>query len=93
MSNLTHIFDGSDYLPLFDQKRLSVQFLRIFECMKDAKWRTLGEISEVTKDPQASISAQLRHMRKERFGMHEINKRRRGDPSLGLYEYQLIVRR
>jgi hypothetical protein len=81
-------FDGSDYVPKRDDVRLSVQYLRIFELMKDGVYRTLLEIEQKTGDPQASISAQLRHMRKERFGSHVINKIYLGK---GLYQYQLIV--
>jgi hypothetical protein len=81
-------FDGSDYVPKRDDVRLSVQYVRIFDLMKDGEYRTLQEIEEKTGDPQASISAQLRHMRKERFGSHKINKSYIGQ---GLYEYQLIV--
>lgn len=84
-------FNGSDYVPELDNKRLTGQILRIFDCMKDGQWRTLEEINLATGDPQASISAQLRHLRKERFGSHTINKRPRGDRSNGLFEYQLIV--
>lgn len=83
-------FDGPDYDPELDRDRLTGQILRVFNCMKDKEWRTLAEIEEETHDPQASISAQLRHLRKERFGGHTINKRRRGDPKQGLFEYQLI---
>lgn len=57
-------FDGSDYRPALDDARLAGQILRIFELMKDGAWRTLGEIAAATGDPQASISAQLRHLRK-----------------------------
>lgn len=85
-------FDGAVYVPVLDDERLTGQILRVYNAMKDGRWRTLGEIEEITHDPQPSISAQLRHLRKERFGSHTINKRLRGD-SQGLYEYQLIVRR
>jgi hypothetical protein len=83
-------FNGSDYLPELDHKRLNNQIDRVFRLMKDQRWRTLQEIAEATLDPQASISAQLRHLRKDRFGNHTINKRRRGNPGAGLFEYQLI---
>ena len=84
-------FDGSDYDPKKDNKRLTGQILRIYEVMKDGKWRTLGEIEAQTGDPQSSISAQLRHLRKQRFGSHTVNKRPRGKRENGLFEYQLIV--
>jgi len=84
-------FDGPDYDPELDKVRLTGQILRVFDCMKDSRWRTLSEIEEITGDPQASISAQLRHLRKERFGGNTLNKRRRGDRTQGLFEYQLII--
>jgi len=84
-------FDGSDYKPERDDVRLSGQVKRIFNLMKDGAWRTLPEIEANTKDPQASISAQLRHLRKRRFGEHTVEKRLRDDISDGLYEYKLIV--
>lgn len=82
-------FDGSDYVPELDKKRLTGQMHDIFELMKDGEWRTLDEIAKILNHPQASISAQLRNFRKERFGGHKVNKRRRGDREAGLFEYQL----
>ena len=84
-------FNGSDYVPALDFIRLSGQIKRIFDCMKNQQWRTLNEIASITNDPEASISAQLRHLRKDRFGGHTIIKRRRGDRKQGLFEYQLIL--
>ncbi len=83
-------FNGPDYIPELDDKRLTGQIKRIYTLMSDGSWRTLREIEIATLDPQASISAQLRHLRKERFGGHTVNKRRRGDESKGIYEYQLL---
>jgi hypothetical protein len=40
-------------------------------------WLTLGEIAEVTEFAEASISAQLRHLRKPRHGRHRVEKRHR----------------
>ena len=84
-------FNGSDYVPSLDEARLTGQILRIFDCMKDGKFRTLPEIEQITNDGQASISAQLRHLRKDRFGGHTILKQRRGEPNCGLWEYKLEV--
>ena len=55
--------------------------------MLDGRWRTLGDIATLTGYPEASISAQLRHLRKERFGRHRVEKRHAGN---GLYEYRLL---
>lgn len=82
-------FDGSDYLPERDNERLTRQHDKVFNLMKDGEWRTLDEISEAIKEPQASISAQLRHLRKARFGGHTVNKVYQGN---GLFKYQLIVK-
>ena len=65
-------------------------------------WLTLGEISEQTEIGEASISAQLRHLRKTRHGRYRVEKRHRrlenpGKPgennacgSIGLWEYQVL---
>ena len=50
---------------------------------------TLFDLGNTTGDPAASVSAQLRNLRKKQFGGHTINKRSRGDRSMGLFEYQL----
>lgn len=84
-------FDGADYVPKRDDFRLAGQVMRIFNCMRDGNWRTFEEIKRITGDPEASISAQLRHLRKNRFGSHGVDKRHRGPASNGLYEYKLLV--
>ena len=83
-------FDGSDFIPKFDKERLTGQMQRIYKLMIDGKFRTLSEIESATGDPQSSISAQLRHLRKERFGYHILEKQRRGEPSNGLFEYRVL---
>ena len=83
-------FNGSDYIPKYDDMRLKGQIKKIYELMIYGKWRTLSEIEQLTNYGQASISAQLRHLRKERFGSHILNKRNRGVRTQGLFEYQLI---
>lgn len=40
-------------------------------------WMTLEELARKTKFSEASISAQLRHLRKERHGAYHVEKRRR----------------
>jgi hypothetical protein len=81
--------DGADYNPKVDQARLTKQLERVFCLMSDGVWRTLDQIALATGDPHASISAQLRNLRKPRFGGHTITKRRRGPAQHGLYEYRL----
>jgi hypothetical protein len=81
-------FDGADYQPQRDNPRLSTQYLDIFQLMSDGAWRTLPQIESATGHPAASISAQLRHMRKKRFGSHTVERRY---IDAGLYEYRLII--
>lgn len=83
-------FDGSDFDPHLDQARLGAQLQRIKSLMVDGVWRTLPEIKLATGDPEASISAQLRHLRKSRFGSWTVERRRRGEPSRGCWEYRLL---
>jgi hypothetical protein len=84
-----HIFDGPAYDPQKDNLRLAAQMNRVFRAMQDGQWRTLEQIASLTGDPAASVSAQLRHLRKPRFGGFTVNRRTRGERSSGLYEYQL----
>ena len=88
-------FNGPEYKPNRDYTRLSNQIGRVFKVMEDQKWRTLNDISTATSshtshgqpDPVASVSAQLRHLRKNRFGGHTVNRKHSLN---GLYKYQLI---
>lgn len=82
-------FNGSDYQHERDVGRLTNQLERIYKVMQDSTWKTLNDISALTGDPPASISAQLRHLRKPRFGGHIVEKRYVNN---GLYEYRLILR-
>lgn len=82
-------FDGADIVPERDNKRLTKQYDAIFNLMKDGEWRTLNQIASQLGYGEASISAQLRHTRKERNGGHTLNREYVGD---GLYQYQLIVK-
>ena len=88
----TH-FDGPDYQPELDFTRLTGQIKRIFILMADSKWRTLAEIASATHAPSPSVSAQLRHLRKPRFGAHKVERRRRGNAGRGLYEYRLLPKK
>lgn len=79
--------DGDTYDRTKDRWRLNKQHVRIYMVMRDAAWYTLGYISMVTGDPEASISARLRDFRKERFGGHVVERKRVTD---GWWEYRLI---
>lgn len=81
-------FVGSDYVESRDQERLTKQHARVYDLMKDGVFRTLPQISDLLNAPPASVSAQLRHLRKPAFGSHTVNKKYEGN---GLFSYQLII--
>ena len=87
MAQIPIYFDGPEYDEARDLERLSRQNERILKLMRDSVWRTLAEISDITGDPPASVSAQLRHLRKPRFGAHLVE---RTHVSRGLYRYRVI---
>ena len=91
-------FDGKTYDPTKDAERLRGQTRRVFLIMWDGEWRTLAEIHDRIgerfdgqHDSEASVSARLRDLRKERFGGHTIDRRRRGEGTRGLHEYRLTI--
>ena len=79
---------GPAYVQALDFVRITDQQERIKDLMMSGEWRTLAEIASTTGDPEASVSAQLRHLRKPRFGGWIVEKRRR---SAGTWEYRLMV--
>jgi uncharacterized protein (DUF2132 family) len=85
---MTLHFDGDTYKHERDGERLSSQYRRVFDLMRDGCWRTLTDIAMSTFDNEASISARLRDMRKERFGGHNVERRYVAN---GEWEYRLLV--
>lgn len=81
---------GPVYEAKHDGVRIDRQHERIKSLMLDGNWRTLNDIAQETKDPVASISAQLRHLRKPKFGGFIVNRRSVGDRTRGLYEYRVL---
>ena len=78
------LFNGPDYEPSRDDQRLLDQHERIKSLMLDGKSRTLKQIAKATGAPEASVSAQLRHLRKARFGSFTVDKVNLGN---GKYSY------
>ncbi len=77
---------GSTFNQEMDSERLLKQSGRVFEFVKSGRWLTLREISDATGDPEASVSARLRDLR--RLGL-TVHRRRRGDAKRGLHEYSV----
>lgn len=83
-------FDGATYEPEHDDARLSAQIDRIKAVMLDGKWRTIKEIATLAKAPEPSVSAQLRHLRKARFGSYVVERMTVGNRKEGLYAYRVL---
>ncbi len=84
-------FGGATYEPEHDGERLGKQLAAVKHLMIDGEWRTLGEISAEVGSPQASVSARLRDLRKEKFGQFVVTRRARGDRGRGLFEYRVAT--
>lgn len=87
---VNHIsFDGASVLGI-DTPRLAGQLARVYELMRDQKYRTLEQIASLTGCLETSAGARLRDFRKRRFGSHTVTSRLVAN-SPGVYEYRLIV--
>ena len=89
-----YAFGGRTFDVTFDLERLSAQQVRVMAAMSDGKWRTLEEAQTRIKalfgkrDPEASISARLRDIRKF-WGEEAMESRRRVEDGVdGLWEYR-----
>jgi hypothetical protein len=82
-------FDGATVLQI-DTARLATQIGKVFELMRDGKYRTLAQIAAAAGCLETSASARLRDFRKARFGSHEVVSRQVAGSPL-LFEYRLIV--
>lgn len=83
---------GPAYDEAIDGERVATQREVIRDQMLrwNRAWFTLSELERRLGYPQASISAQLRHLRKQRFGGYNVEKRRcRFPPNAGTWEYQV----
>jgi hypothetical protein len=72
-----------------DHERLRSLLQRVFKLMKDGHWRTLPEIVSVTGGTEASVSARLRDLRKDKFGGYDVDREHVG---AGLFRYRLVPR-
>jgi hypothetical protein len=78
--------DGATYVHQRDGRRLAAQHHRVLAFIRDGEWHTLAAIARHTKDPEASVSARLRDLRKSKFGSYDIERRY---VARGLFEYRL----
>jgi hypothetical protein len=88
MNNLAAKFKGADFVAERDGVRLVGQILRVFDTMKAGGWWTTAGVAASTGDPETSVSAQMRNLRKPEFGGHTVERKYVGT---GLYRYRLLV--
>ena len=83
-------FQGDDYVRARDGKRLGEQLQRVYDVMKDGRWRSHQEIVEILmwggkpREKEASIARQVRYLRD--LPGHCVLRRFEGG---GLYRYSL----
>jgi len=82
-------FDGRTYSSEHDHARLARQLRKVAALMLDGSWRTLAEIAGAIDEPEASISARLRDLRKDRFGAYIVERQHRHEAERGCYEYRV----
>lgn len=82
-------FDGRTYEPAHDQARLSSLLDNVRNLMLDGRWRTLSAINRIVGGTEASVSARLRDLRKERFGAYMVERRREGEAKRGIFSYRV----
>lgn len=80
-------FDGETFDEARDGARLNRQAQAVFDVMGDGHWRTLATLATLTNEPEASVSARLRDLRKEKFGSYVVERRYVEN---GLWEYRVL---
>ena len=85
-----------EFLPIVRRRQRDVLCDVMLSAQQCETWLTLDELAKLTHYPPASISAQLRHLRKAEFGGYEVEKRQRatgkvlrGEDFGTVWEYQL----
>lgn len=80
-------FDGDTYSGERDGGRLFAQLVRVRLILSDGEWHTLPELSATTGDPEASVSARIRDLRKRKWGSRIVLREYAGH---GLWRYRLV---
>lgn len=74
-------FDGACVEPQ-DHARLGEQLARVLDVMRDGDWHSVDGVKRAIwalyriSDPETSISAQLRNLRKSKHGGYAIERKR-----------------
>ena len=83
-------FDGETYIPMIDYKRLKGLLKRVYDIMSDGNWHRLAELAHRAQGSEASVSARIRELRKEKFGGFEV-QRKRHKTQKGVWLYRLVT--
>ena len=90
----------SRYPSTFDARLDGPRIATLLDCVREVmaggEWLTLGEIrrecaARGVHGSEAGISARIRDLRKPQHGGRDVERRRRGEPSNGLWEYRLVL--
>lgn len=88
--NLGPHFDGDTYNPTLDHVRLTGLLKRVYDVMADGNWHRLSELANRAKGSEASVSARVRDLRKEKFGGFQV-ERKRHQTQKGIWLYRMII--
>lgn len=80
--------DGATFDQKRDLSRLNAQMMDVYRLMMDGKWRPLFAIAAHTGHPEASVSARVRDLRKDKFGGHIVERKYIAN---GVFHYRLVV--
>ncbi len=81
-------FDGATYSPVKDHVRLTGLLHRVFAVMSDGNWHRLSELANRCNGSEASTSARIRDLRKDKFGGFQVDRKRH---TKGLFLYRLVL--
>jgi len=82
--------DGETFDPQQDGPRLHRQLARVKARMSDGCWHSLKDLAYDTGASEASVSARIRDLRKQKFGGYTVERQRLKDGS-GLWFYKLVI--
>ncbi len=88
-----HLFDGETFDKDLDGPRLTSQLELVKQVASTGAWWTLRHLATLCGGTEASISARLRDLRKEKFGGYVVEKRRivsGATTSGGLWVYRVL---
>jgi hypothetical protein len=86
-------FESGVDLSASDHIRLGAQIKRVLDVLSDGRWYTVPELQDEIfgrfqiRDPEPSLSAQIRNLKKQKHGGHDIRRIRLGN----VYKFRLVA--